>query len=173
MEIWKDVVGYKGLYQVSNLGRIKGLNRERRHWRGGISTLKERVLKAYKNKGGYLILNLCANGECKTKYYHKLVAAAFLNHTPCCFKLVINHINFNKQDNRLENLEIVTSRKNSSYRKIKGTSKYTGVSWNKKSKKWDSMIRINGKKKRLGYFTNELEASEAYQKELLIINKQP
>ena len=120
-----------------------------------------------------MILGLWANGEAKTRYYHKLVAEAFLNHVPCGMKLVINHINFNKQDNRVENLEIVTQRKNSSHRQNKGTSKYTGVSWSKGSKKWEVKIRINGGRKNLGYFTNELAASKAYQKELLIINKQP
>jgi ribosomal protein L15E len=71
---------------------------------------------------------------------------AFLNHTPCGYKIVVDHIDNNiKTDNRLENLQLITQRENVS-KDIKNTSsKYIGVCWHKKAKKWRSSIQINGK----------------------------
>lgn len=103
-EIWKDIVGYEGKYQVSNLGRVKSLNYGR--------TGKEKVLK-YEDNNGYLRVNLCKN--CKVKHYriHRLVAQAFIpnpDNLP-----VINHKNEIKTDNRVQNLEWCTSQYNSTY----------------------------------------------------------
>jgi len=152
IEEFRDVDGYGGLYQVSNLGRIKSLKFG-----------KERILKGNINTPGYLDILLYANKEFKRRTIHQLVAVAFLGHKPCGYKLVVNHINFNKLDNRVGNLEIVTARENSNHKHLKSTSFYTGVSWHKKNKKWCSQIYINGKRKNLGCFTDELEASNAYQ----------
>lgn len=98
------------------------------------------------------------------------MAITFLNHTPCKLDLVVNHINFNKQDNRLDNLEIVTNRVNSNRKHLKSTSKYTGVSWHKNEKKWQVMFRIDNKLKHFGYFENEIDAKNVYQKEINKIN---
>ena len=108
-EIWKDIKNYGGLYQVSDLGNIKSL--ERKVDNGYcIRTVKEKVLKSVVSFQGYFIVSLHKNGEQKTLKIHQLVAIAFLNHTPDGHTLVVNHINFNKKDNRLDNLEIVTAR---------------------------------------------------------------
>jgi len=152
IEEFRDIPNYEGIYQVSNLGRVRSLKFN-----------KEKILKSTKNSAGYLKVGLYFNNKTKTIKVHQLVAMAFLNHTPCGFKLVVNHINFNKLDNRVENLEIVTQRKNSNREHIKSSSKYNGVHWSKTNNKWRSRILINGKKKHLGYFTDELEASNAYQ----------
>ena len=155
-EIWKDVKGYEGIYQVSNLGRIKSLYFE-----------KERIL-AHANSKGYFSVVLCKASEFKRKHVHQLVAIAFLGHIPCGHNLVVDHINTIKTDNRLDNLQVITQRENLSKDK-KGTSKYTGVSWCKRSQKWRARIKIE-KNKHLGYFKTELEAHQAYQsalKELL------
>ena len=69
-----------------------------------------------------------------------------------------------KHSKTVENLQYITQRLNSSKDKKNTSSIYTGVSWSKEKKKWKSCIRINGKSKHLGYFTDELEASNAYQK---------
>ena len=168
-EIWKDVKGYKGLYQASDLGNIKSLSRYVNH-RCGKKIIKERILKPIVNHYGYLFVNLFKKGIKKTITVHQLVAIAFLNHTPNGHKLVCNHINFNKQDNRVENLEIVTNRENTNKKHLKSTSKYTGVSWDKPLKKWAAYIHINIKKVHLGYYTNEYDAHLAYQNALLIKN---
>lgn len=101
-EVWKDILGYEGLYQVSNWGRVKSLNYNR--------TGNERILKPGLGNRGYYFVNLCKNGKQKSVHIHRLVAEAFLCKIPK--GLVVNHLNQNKQDNRLENLEIVTQKEN-------------------------------------------------------------
>jgi len=153
-EIFKKVKGYPD-YEVSNLGRVKSFKKG-----------EERILKSNPNSGGYLQVNLYKDNKRKGRTIHSLVAEAFLNHTPNGHKLVVNHIDFNPLNNNVNNLEIVTQRKNTNLKHIKSSSIYTGVTWHKKANKWISQIRIKGKKKYLGLFTNELQASNSYQKAL-------
>ena len=91
---------------------------------------------------------------------------AFLNHIPRGLELVVNHKNFIRTDNRVENLEIVTNRENCNKKHLKSSSQYVGVSWAGDRKKWFSSIAIDGKLKNLGRFKTELEAHEAYQNAL-------
>jgi len=160
IEIFKDVPNYDGNYQVSNLGRAKSFKCN-----------NEIILKSSINKNGYCVLSLRRNGVKISEYIHQLVAIAFLNHVPCGRQIVVNHINFIKTDNRVENLEIITQRENANKKHIKSSSEYTGVSWHKLHKKWTSTISINNKKKHLGCFINELDASKAYKNALLVIIK--
>jgi hypothetical protein len=156
-EQWKPVVGYEGLYEVSNLGRVKSLPRN--------GTIKiERILKQNQNGYGYLHVGL-RNKSLKTKLVHRLVADAFLNYISKKGEIVIDHINNNKKDNRLDNLQIITHRENIS--KIQGgNSKYTGVHWSKFHNKYIAQIGINKKSYHIGCFDCELEASEAYKNKL-------
>lgn len=163
IEIWKDIKDYEGLYQVSNYGRVKSLERIIKHSRGD-RLIKERILKQKNSSDKYLNSALHKNGIQKNIPTHHIVAIAFLNHINCGFKLVINHKNFDKHDNNVNNLEIVTSRQNCSHKNIISSSKYTGVSWNRFVNKWHSQIRIKGKSKYLGYYINEIDAHNAYQK---------
>jgi hypothetical protein len=151
MEIFKEVLGYEGLYQVSNLGNVKSL-------RFG----KEKILKAGLDGTKYLTVAVCRDGIPKTKKVHQLVAESFLGHSTCGYELVVNHINFNRIDNRACNLELISQRDNTNSKHIKSTSNYTGVSWYKVNKKWVAKIKIKGKTKHLGYFTNEIDASKSY-----------
>lgn len=102
------------------------------------------------------------------KKTHTLVASSFLNHfTDGTNRLVIDHINNIKTDNRVENLQLLTNRDNCSKgKKGKYSSKYTGVCWSKMDKKWKSQIDINRININLGLFKTELEAHEAYQNKL-------
>ena len=158
-EIFKDVIGFKGHYQVSNLGRVKS-----------VKFNKEKILKPGFDSNGYYIVNLCKNNKRYVKKIHQLVAMYFLDHNPNGMVIVVDHKNNIKTDNRLENLQIITNRQNTSKDKI-GSSKYTGVCWSKDRNKWLSQIYINGKGKYLGLFENELDASIAYQNELKNIKK--
>jgi hypothetical protein len=162
METWKDIKGYESKYQVSDLGRVKSLARFGSDGR----KVKERILRAGKTKRGYYLVVLFKDGKGSSKSVHQLVAIAFLRHEPNGYKdLIVDHIDHNPLNNRLENLQLITNRLNLSKDK-KGTSKYTGVSWNKGNKSWHSQIKINSKTIYLGGFKTELEASRAYQKAL-------
>jgi|TARA_R110000787_G_scaffold91828_1_gene193455 hypothetical protein len=162
IEEFRDIVGYEGIYKVSNLGRVKSLARKDFIGR----PLNEKILKNCDNGNGYLHILLSKDCKKKLRTIHQLVAEAFLGHVPCGMKLIVNHKNFIRHDNRAENLEIDTARNNTNRKHLKSSSEYTGVSWHKKTKKWTSQIVINGKKKYLGLFACELEAAKAYQKAL-------
>ena len=78
MEIWRDIEGYEGLYQVSNEGRVKALERT---WIAGRLTPRyknEGIMSIYKNNGGYCIVTLCKNGVRITKRVHRLVAETLI-----------------------------------------------------------------------------------------------
>lgn len=155
-EIWKDIPEFEGLYQVSNLGRIKSFKLN-----------KETILKPVIKYTGYSQISLVKNGVTYAKRIHQLVVLAFLNHKPNVkIDLVIDHINNVKSDNRLENLQIITNRENLSKDVKNKTSKYTGVCWDKQSKKWHSTISYNKKRYHLGFFKCELKAHYIYLKNL-------
>ena len=159
MEIWKEVPDYEN-YQVSNFGRVKSL------WFD-----KERILKAGVDGRGYLTVGLSENSNGKTFQVHQLVAICFLGHEPCGLKIVVDHIDNNPLNNHVDNLQLTTQRHNLSKDKKGYSSKYVGVSWCKRDKKWKTTIQINGKNKNLGQFTCEIEASEYYQNALICVNE--
>jgi hypothetical protein len=101
VEVWKDIPHYEGLYQVSNLGRI---------W----SVRKQRTLKPAKAPNGYMRINLYApNQKRKTESVHRLVAMAFVDNPEA--KPQVNHKNQDKEDNRAVNLEWATAKENINY----------------------------------------------------------
>ena len=162
-EEWRTVKGFEN-YQVSSLGRLKTINFR--------NTGREYILKLTLNRGGYLKFNFRKNGKTVTKKIHQLVAIAFLNHTPCGFDLVVNHKNFIRHDNRLENLEIISQLENIRYRNPDKKAEFSGdigVNWHKGDRKWYSSITINGEYKYLGCFSDKEEASKYYQNALLAI----
>lgn len=108
-EIWKDIKKYEGYYQISNLGNVKRLPRYVNNRHGNKSVLKEIILKTKINKYGYCTINLSANSN-KTFYIHRLIALSFIPNTEN--KPYINHKNGIKTDNRICNLEWVTSSEN-------------------------------------------------------------
>lgn len=101
-EIWKDVVGYEGLYQVSNLGRVKSLPKYDRLGRFHPEKIKSQV----DNGNGYIVVNLKHNGKQKMRTVHSLVAEAFIPNPNNYSE--INHIDGNKSNNELQNLEFCT-----------------------------------------------------------------
>lgn len=162
IEFWKHIEGYEFLYKVSNFGNVKSLprvNHKRVH-------LKGKDLKPTKDGGGYYQINLSKNGKHKLIKVHQLVAMAFLNHKPCGHDLVVNHIDFNRTNNNVLNLEVVTQRQNSNRKHLKSSSKFIGVNWNNGECKWQSDIKINGKAIYLGTFDKENDASKMYNKAL-------
>ena len=101
-EVWKDVSGYEGMYEVSNLGRVKSLKQG-----------KERILKPKTEKCGHLHVGLYKNGEQKKYYVHRLVAQVFLSNPQNL--PMINHKDDNPSNNQVENLEFCTAKYNSNY----------------------------------------------------------
>lgn len=113
-EIFKDIKGYEGVYQVSNLGNVKSLKRKIIRM-GNVYTLKEKILKPCKDNEGYLHVRLSLKAEKTLWKIHQLVALAFLNHDRAIEgrNSIVHHINGNKRDNRLVNLEIQTRQEHS------------------------------------------------------------
>ena len=112
-EEWRDVVGYEGLYQVSDQGRVKNLERTFIDKIGRERYVKECILKPGMDKGGYLRVGLCDGEKRKTFKVHRLVCEAF--HENPDNKPQVNHINEIKTDNRASNLEWATARENSNF----------------------------------------------------------
>ena len=113
-EIWKDIKGYEGKYQISNMGRIKSLSREHAICVFNKVNIKifskDRIIKGHKDKDGYLMVSLPFEGRYKNFKIHRLVAFAFLDKIEG--KNIINHKNGKKDDNRVENLEWCTNSEN-------------------------------------------------------------
>lgn len=147
-EIWKDIPDYEGVYQVSNLGNVKSIHINR--------------VMATSIRNGYKQITLRQNNKSKCKQIHRLVYEAFNGKT----NLQIDHIaEGNRLDNRLCNLQAVTCRENLSKSKLSKnkSSQYTGVNWSKSHNKWQSKIQIAKKTVHLGFFTNEIDAANAYK----------
>lgn len=99
-EIWKWISGFEGLYKISNKGRVKSFHRKKK---------KGKILSA-NNKSGYKKINLSKNGKCYSIRIHRLVAEAFIPNPEN--KSQINHLDMNKSNNKVENLEWVTPAEN-------------------------------------------------------------
>jgi hypothetical protein len=106
-EVWKTITEFGEMYQISNFGNIKSFKRG-----------KETILKPAFDKKGYLRQGFYFNSKNHTKKVHQLVAVYFLNHKPCGMKLVIDHIDGNKQNNFVSNLRLVSNRENCQKRKV-------------------------------------------------------
>ena len=109
-EIWKDVQGYEGLYQVSNLGRVKSLGRFIDRLVSGRYWQEERILKPNKTKYGYLMVELRKNKKPKSFLVHRLVAMTFISNPEN--KPEVDHINADKTNNNVNNLRWVTAKEN-------------------------------------------------------------
>lgn len=160
MENWKSIPGYEEFYEMTSTGRIRSLN-----YYGRKGNFHERKLGF--NSNGYLSLNLSKEGKRKHFSIHVLLAMTFLEHDPNRYNFVVDHIDNDKLNNSLENLQVITQRENST-KDIKRKLP-TGVKYDSRSSKnpYQSLIRIKGKVTRLGSFPTPEEASKAYQKALL------
>ena len=160
MEIFKPIKGYEGLYEISNYGNIKSLSREISNGKNKYYT-KERILKQNISKDGYRRFTLYLYGKMKNYKTHVLMAINFLNHIPCRHKVVVDHIDNNKLNNNLLNLQLITNRENCTkdMRKNK-TSSYVGVSKCNFTNKWLSVIQYQGKYMNLGRYNTQEEANE-------------
>ena len=107
-ENWKDVVGYEGIYEVSDYGRVRSLDRIIKANNGIVYKRKGKYMKITENRYGYPTVNLSKDGSNKIKSVHRLVANSFLGES----NLIVNHKDGIKNNNNLENLEFVTQKEN-------------------------------------------------------------
>src|SRR5699024_5761663 len=113
IEEWRDVPGYEGLYQVSNMGRIKSLDRKVKYSDGRTFIHKGIILKPGQDHRGYLYVNLSKKGKIKPYRVHRCVAGSFLKRSPD--KPEVNHIDENKENNKVSNLEWCNREYNNNY----------------------------------------------------------
>ena len=114
-EIWKDIEGYEGLYQVSNWGRVKSLDRFITHKNGKKFFLRGKILKTRPDKDGYRLVSLYLNGKKKDSKVHRLVATAFIVNDDPIKKTQVNHLDESKDNNHVENLEWISQEDNLNY----------------------------------------------------------
>lgn len=117
-EVWKPVVGYEGRYEVSDMGRVKSIER----WRpnGPVSgyLMKEKMLSINLNEHGYALVNLTDGKKHASDRVHRLLAKAFIPNPEN--KREVNHKNFIRHDNVLDNLEWATSKENKAHAHLHG-----------------------------------------------------
>jgi len=154
------ITNYENFYAISNYGYVISYHHKKQH-----------ILKPMKNKGGYLFVQLSHKSDWKNFQLHALVWDHFGNEQRNGHQLEVDHIDGNKLNNHINNLQILSARQNSvKYRETQKTSsKYIGVCRDKRRETWYSRIRHNGKQIYLGSYKNEYDAYLAYQKALKVI----
>lgn len=161
IEEWRDVKGCPN-HMVSNWGNIKYLNTKSNNY---IILILSTTIKGYKRIG------LDIYGIHKLIEVHRLVYQAF--NDDLINELVIDHNDYNPSNNYYKNLQQITKRENTgkdTWRRKNITSKYVGVSWNKQTNSWQSTISFGKVAFHIGYFGNEVDASNAY-KDILVNGK--
>ena len=173
-ELWKDIRGFEGIYQVSNLGRVKSLERSvfigrnTRYIPEKILKPQKKLLKYTDPTNTYLQVKLRNRGKDRDANIHTLVWDAFGDGRKANNCLQVDHIDMNKSNNDIQNLRLLSARENTIRRVMsKRRSKYAGVNYRKKKNKWEAIININKKSKCLGTFNSEIEAALCYDKKRL------
>lgn len=148
--IWKDIPGYPD-HQASNMGDIR---------------YRKKIVKSNITINGYKVVNMRTTpGKFKTENVHKLIAITFLNHVPNGHKLHIDHIDWDKTNNRVENLQIITARENAAKDSFRRKSVKTpaGSVFNRRTGKYHSSVHYKYDVINLGQFDTNKEALDAYE----------
>ena len=113
MENWKPIKGYEGLYEVSDEGRVRSLDREITYSNGRMHIYKGKIMQLRIKKDGYVTIRLSKEGLDKQKLVHRLVYEAFNGTIP--EGMQVNHIDEDKTNNRLDNLNLMTCKENNNF----------------------------------------------------------
>ena len=167
-ETWVNIKDYEDLYMISSWSKVKSLKR--------FKVPQDRILKlsvSSKVEGkGYYRLSLCKDGEQDTIGVHELLGEAFLGHARHNTEsLIVHHIDEDKLNNRLDNLQVITrSDNNYEHYTLAGnkTAKHRGVHWCKTKKKFIARITIKGKSIHLGEFKDQDKASRVFKEAEII-----
>ena len=158
------IEGYEGIYSISKCGRVWSHERRVAHCQErGVRRLKERWLRQGTDGVGYRTVVLHRSGKGVKCKVHRLMAQTFFE----VDGTEVDHINGIGGDNRVENLRWATRRQNT-YNKganRRGSSRFKGVSFNKRGGNWEAYITVRGKRKSLGRHDTEEEAARAYDRE--------
>jgi hypothetical protein len=158
MEIWKNIKG--SYYEVSNLGRVKSLQRYV-NTANGQRLVKEKILKQSYDKDRYCIICLRIEKYKKTYKIHRLVAEKFLIKINDDYDTV-NHKDFDKSNNNCNNLEWVSNMANTRHYHKRENKKCVGVSYSKQKGKYTARITHNNERIYLGLFNTEEDAIKRY-----------
>ena len=147
-EVWRSIDGYVN-YQVSNVGRIRNAN-------------TGKVLRGISHTEGYLHVKLTGTQGRRNEFIHRLVAREFIDNPDN--KRCVDHINYDKTDNAVNNLRWATHSENSRNmsKRNHASSKYLGVCWEPRRQTWRASITTNGHARHVGYFDIEEDAAKAY-----------
>lgn len=140
-ENWKDIVGFEGLYMVSDLGRVKSLEKYVRNGENSYRIIPEKILTNKKKKHGYMFIGLYKDKKPKYYHIHRLVADAFLDNP--LNKEQVNHKNGVRDDNKLSNLEWTTCSENHQHASKILKRKYTSGTLNKFSENNKLSIKVD------------------------------
>lgn len=152
-ESWEDIEGYEGFYQVSNLGRVRSVDREVMR-KGHVARLKGRILNIAINRDGYGLVLLTKNSERKRFSVHSIVAKTFITNPDPTNFIQVNHKNENKLDNTPNNLEWCTHSYNCNYGR-----RNKRISENNLNKKGKAIIAVSIKTGEEVHFPSIMEAS--------------
>ena len=167
IEQWKSILETKGKYEVSNLGRIRTIDHHVQNRHNKKRFVKGIIRKQVKRKDGYIIAHFYLDGKKWSDYVHRLVWRYFNDKPEPNRKIVIDHIDNNKSNNRIDNLRLISNRDNTTKgmkRKENKKSRFIGVYWRQDREHWFSRILINGKRLYLGSSKCEAQAALLYLK---------
>jgi hypothetical protein len=144
LEIWKDIENFEGYYQISNYGNIRSVERVVKHPVSKNNKIKSKQKSVFRKKNSYIQVNLYKNSKVTGIVLHRLVAKAFIPNPEN--KPQVNHKNGNKLDNKVENLEWVTSKENIHHSIKTGLrKKRTGTYYSLTSKQLEEIHDLFGK----------------------------
>ena len=155
-EIWKDIIGYEGFYQVSSLGRVRSLDMYVKCGYGSYRLRKGKVLSSVIKDNGYLQLKLYCNGKLYKKYVHRLVAQAFIPNPDNLPE--VNHLDEDKTNNNVTNLEWCDHKYNLNY----GTARIRERDTKMKNGWWSGLSKKEYRKK---YYEKNKDKIKEYMKE--------